>query len=129
MKRPSPVQFSSKFCIEVVSRAGRAIKHEYSEGLERHEIDDVDPAPSIFFKETKDLFYPNDDTMGKSPRTILVIRPPNIGKTVLTEKIVRDCTNKTDEFYCDKMAYIFYFRQFNGHVEKFTNISLKKFFS
>ena len=25
------------------------------------------------------------------------------------------------------MAYIFDFRQFNGHVEKFTNISLKKF--
>ena len=123
-KRPSPAQFSSKFCIEVVSRA---IKHEYSEGLERHEIDDVDPATSIVFKEIKDLFYPNDDTMGKYPRTILVIGPPNIGKTVLMGKIVRDCTNKTDEFYHDKMAYIFYFRQFNGHVEKFTNISLKKF--
>ncbi|CAB4032855.1 NACHT, LRR and PYD domains-containing 3-like, partial [Paramuricea clavata] len=58
---------------------------------------------------------------------ILVIGRPGIGKTVLTQKILRDwaeATNQINEYYCDKIAFSFKLRWFNNTLEK---ISLKTF--
>ena len=90
--------------------------HEFSKHMERHEIYDVYmkvPRDSICLEEIKDLFYPNKDTKWEFPRKILVIGRPGIGKTVLTEKIVRDWANDPDEFYHDKIAFYFKFRWFS----------------
>ena len=67
--------------------------HKFSKEMDRHEIFDVYtkvPESSIRLNEIKDLFYPNQDTKGTFPRTVLTIEGPGVGKTVLTEKIIRD---------------------------------------
>ncbi len=113
--------------IDVVIHTGRA-QHKISKEMERHEIFDVYtkiPESSIHLKEIKDLFYPNQDTKGILPRTILAVGRPGIGKTVLTEKIIRDWANGVDEIYCDKIAFILKFRWFN--FEELKNLSLKTF--
>ena len=89
--------------------------------MKRHEIYDVYmkiPDTSIQLKNIKDLFLPNQDTEGKDPKSILVIGRPGIGKTVLTEKILRDWANKVDTFYGDKIAFFFKLRWFNDNNEK-----------
>ena len=117
------------FYIKVVIHTERAL-HKFSKDMERHEIFDVYtkvPSKSISIKKIKDLFYPNEDTKGNFPRSILVIGRPGIGKTVLTEKILRDwaeATNQINEYYCDKIAFFFKLRWFNNTSE---NISLKTF--
>ena len=78
-------------------------------------------------KKIKDLFYPNEDTNGKYPRSILAIGRPGIGKTVLTEKIIRDWANGIDEYYSDKIAFFFKLRWFNDSVSELANVSLKTF--
>ncbi len=97
--------------------------------MERHEIFDVYmevPQTSIRLQEVKDLFYPNKDTNDNFPRTILAIGRPGIGKTVFTEKIMRDWANaRVDEFHCDKIAFYFKFRWFNSIELK--DITLKTF--
>ena len=113
--------------IDVVIQTGQA-PHKFSKGMTRHEIYDVYmevPKHSIRLKEIKDLFYPNKDTKGNSPRTILALGRPGIGKTVLTRKIMRDWANRIDAFYHGKIAFLFKFRWF--HFEKLQNITLKKF--
>ena len=76
------------FYIDVVIQTERA-KREFSAKVGRHEIYDVYaeiPPTAILLKKIKDLCYPNEDTNGKCPRSILAIGRPGIGKTVLTEK-------------------------------------------
>ena len=114
--------------IDVIIHTERA-PHKFSKKMERHEIFDVYtkvPESSIQLEEIKDLFYPNKDTKGKSPRTILAAGRPGIGKTVLTEKIIRDWANGIDEFYCDKIVFLYKFRWFNI-IEELQNLSLKTF--
>jgi hypothetical protein len=117
------------FYIKVVIHTERAL-HKFSKDMERHEIFDVYmkvPSESISLEKIKDLFYPNKDTKGNFPRSILVIGRPGIGKTILTEKILRDwaeATNQINKYYCEKIAFFFKLRWFNNTSE---NISLKTF--
>ncbi|CAB4008007.1 NACHT, LRR and PYD domains-containing 14-like [Paramuricea clavata] len=113
--------------IDVVIQTEQA-PHKFLKGMTRHEIYDVYmevPKHSICLKEIKDLFYPNEDTKGNSPRTILALGRPGIGKTVLTTKIMHDWANGVDEFYHDKITFLFKFRCFN--LSEFQNVTLKKF--
>jgi hypothetical protein len=118
------------FYIKVVIHTERA-PHKFSKDMERHEKFDVYmkvPSTSICLENIKDLFYPNKDTKDNFPRSILVIGRPGIGKTVLTEKILRDwaeATNQINEYYCDKIAFFFKLRWFNNNESE--NISLKTF--
>ncbi|CAB3980977.1 NACHT, LRR and PYD domains-containing 14-like [Paramuricea clavata] len=115
--------------IDVIIHTGRA-QHKFSKEMKRHEIYDVYmkvPSKSIRLEKISDLFYPNEDTKGKFPRSILAIGRPGIGKTVLTEKILRDWANKIDEYYSDKIVFFFKFRWFNKNMNKLTNIFLKTF--
>jgi hypothetical protein len=61
--------------IDVVIHTERA-QHKFPREMIRHEIYDVYmkvPETSIRLENIKDLFYPNDDTEGNFPRSILVI--------------------------------------------------------
>ena len=102
--------------------------HKFSKDMERHEIYDVYikvPEKATRLEKVKDLFYPNKDTKGKFPRNILVVGRPGIGKTVLTEKIMRDWASGVDEFYYDKIAFYLKFRWFNAKDMK--DMTLKSF--
>ena len=95
--------------------------------MERHEIYDVYMkvprySISLKLKDAKDLFYPNEDTDQQFPRNILVVGRPGIGKTVLTEKIMRSWANGIDEFYHEKIAFYLKFRWFNVTDIKDTNL-------
>ena len=112
---------------DVVIHTERA-KHEFYKNMKRHEMYDVYlevPTTSIRLEKITDVFYPNIDTKNKLPRTILAIGRPGIGKTVLTEKILRDWANEIDEYYCDKVVFIFKFRWFT--IEEFASNDLKTF--
>ena len=113
--------------IKLVIQTERA-PHEFSKRMERHEIYDVYmkvPSYSICLENIKDLFNSNKDTKGKCPRKILVIGRPGIGKTVLTEKIMRDWANGVDKFYHDKILFYFKFRWFN--MRDIKDMTLKTF--
>ncbi len=113
--------------IKLVINTERAM-HKFSKKMKRHEIFDVYmevPPNSIGLKEIVDLFYPNDDTKGKSPRKILAVGRPGIGKTVLTEKIMQDWANGIDEYYCGKYVFYFKFRWFN--LSELKDVTLKTF--
>ena len=102
-------------------------RHKFPRSMERHEIYDVYmkvPDTSIQLENIKDLFLPNQDTEDKHPKSILVIGRPGIGKTVLTEKILRDWANEVDTYYGDKIVFFFKLRSFNGNNEK---MNLKTF--
>ncbi len=113
--------------IDVVIQTEQA-QLNFSKGMSRHEIYDVYmkvPKHSIHLKEVEDLFYPNKDTKGNFPHTILALGRPGIGKTVLTRKIMCDWANGTDGFYHGKIAFFFKFRWF--HFKQLQNVTLKKF--
>ena len=115
------------FYIDVVIQTERA-KHDFSKAERRHEIYDVYmkvPEASIPIENIKDLFCPNKDTNNQFPRSILVIGRPGIGKTVLTEKLLREWASEVDKYYIDKIAFYFKFRWFS--MSKLENISLKTF--
>jgi hypothetical protein len=115
--------------IDVIIHTERA-QHNFPEEMKRHEIYDVYmrvPPTSICLERIDELFYPNRDTMGEFPRSILAIGRPGIGKTVLTEKILRDWADGIDEYYSDKIVFFFKFRWFNENINNLTNISLKTF--
>ena len=102
--------------------------HKFSKDMERHEIYDVYmevPEKATRLEEVKDLFYPNEDTKKKFPRNILVVGRPGIGKTVLTEKIMRDWASGVDAIYDDKIAFYLKFRWFNAKDMK--DMTLKTF--
>ena len=112
--------------IDVLIHTERA-KHKFPRSTRRHEIYDVYmevPDTSIQLENIKDLFLPNQDTENKHPKSILVIGRPGIGKTVLTEKILRDWANQVDTYYGDKIVFFFKLRWFNGNNEK---MNLKTF--
>jgi hypothetical protein len=103
-------------------------QHEFSKDMNRHEIYDVYvEEPSKRLGNIKDLFYPDEDTKGEFPRSILVTGRPGIGKSILTEKILSDWANGIDEYYSDKIVFLFKFRWFNENSNKLSNISLKTF--
>ena len=113
---------------DVIIHTGRA-QHQFLKEMDRHEIFDVYkkvPESSIRLEKIKDLFYPNEDTKGNSPRSILAVGRPGIGKTVLTEKVIRDWANGIDEFYRDKIVFSYKFRWFNI-IDELQNLSLKTF--
>ena len=102
--------------------------HKFSQHMDRHEIYDVYmkvPRDSICLEDIKDLFYPHKDTKWEFPRNILVVGRPGIGKTVLTEKIMREWCDGVDEFYHDKIAFYLKFRWFNSKNMK--DMTLKTF--
>ena len=114
---------------DVVIHTGRA-QYRFFKQMKRHEIYDIYmkvPPESICLKEIRDLFYPNEDTKGEFPRSILAIGRPGIGKTVLAQKILRDWANGIDKYYSDRIVFFFKFRWFNENINKLTNISLKTF--
>ncbi len=113
--------------IEVVIQTGQA-SPKFEKPIQRHEMYDVYmkvPAHSICLEEIKDLFYPEKDTDGKFPQTILALGRPGIGKTVLSRKIRCDWAKEDVEFYHGKIAFFFKFRWFG--FEKLQNVTLKKF--
>ena len=113
--------------IQFIIQTGQA-PLKFVKGTDRHEVYDVYtkvPEHSICLKEIKDLFYSNNDTKNKSPKTILALGRPGIGKTVLTRKIMRDWANGIDGFYHGKIAFFFKFRWF--HFKQLQNVTLKKF--
>ncbi|CAB4036240.1 NACHT, LRR and PYD domains-containing 14-like, partial [Paramuricea clavata] len=113
--------------VDVVIHTER-VAHKFSKHMQRHEIFDVYmevPQHSIRLKEVKDLFYPNEDTKGKSPRKILAVGRPGIGKTILTEKVMRDWANGVDKFYRRKIVFYFKFRWFDSN--ELEDLSLKAF--
>ena len=113
--------------IEVVIETGQA-SPKFEKPIQRHENYDVYmtvPEHSICLKEIKDLFYPEKDTDGKFPQTILALGRPGIGKTVLTRKIRCDWAKGDVEFYHGKIAFFIKFRWFG--LEELQNVTLKKF--
>ena len=102
--------------------------HKFSNDMERHEIYDVYmkvPEKAERLEKVKDLFYPNKDTKQNEPRKILVVGRPGIGKTVLTEKIMRDWASGVDAIYYDKIAFYLQFRWFNEKDKE--DMTLKTF--
>ena len=116
--------------VDVIIHTGRA-RYKFSkfpEKMKKHEMYDVFnevPPTSLRLEKIRDLFRANEDTKGIIPSRILVIGRPGIGKTVLTEKIIRDWANGIDELICDKIPLIFKFRWFK--LEELTNLPLKTF--
>ena len=122
----SDVNFGSDMFIELVIQTGR-VSNKFRKNMGRHEIYDVYmtfPEDSIRFKKIEDLFQPNQDTKNQSPRTILVVGRPGIGKTVLTEKIMYDWA-KGDAFFKDKLVFLAKFRCFT--FDEYQKLTLKEF--
>ena len=116
--------------IDVVIYTARAVGEFFEIIGDRHEIYNaytkIPPAATLL-ESIKDIFYPNEDTNGEYPCSILAIGRPGIGKTVLTEKIIRDWANGIDEYYTDKIAFFFKFSWFNDNATKLASISLETF--
>ena len=106
--------------IDVVIQTEQA-RLKFSKGMSRHEIYDVYmkvPEHSICLEQVTDLFYPNKDTKGNLPHSVLALGRPGIGKTVLTRKIMHDWANGIDGFYHGKIPF---------HFEQLPNVTLKEF--
>ena len=127
LKEQKPGSVPDESYINLVIQTERA-PHNFSNDMKRHEIYDVYtevPHDSVRLKKVKNLFYPNKDTKKKRPRKILVVGRPGIGKTILTEKILRDWANKLDKFYLNKISFYFKFRWFS--MNDMNQITLKTF--
>ena len=110
------------FYVDIVFQPGRA-RDELSKDRKREKVDDI-PTSTCSIKE---LFQPNEDTAKDDTSSILVVGRPGIGKTVLTEKILRDWANETDDHYRDKVACIVKIRNFNAGIQMSSDVSLKEF--
>ena len=122
----SGVNFGSDMFIELVIQTGRA-SNKFRENMKRHEIYDVYmtfPKDSLRLEKIEDLFQSNQDTKNQSPRTILMVGRPGIGKTVLTEKIRYDWA-KEDAFFKDKLVFLSKFRCFT--FDEYQKLTLKEF--
>ena len=84
------------------------------------------PDNSIRLEKIEDLFQPNEDTKNQSPRTILVVGRPGIGKTVLTKKVMYDWAKGDVDFYHGKIVFLFKFRYFS--FDPCQKLTLKEFF-
>ena len=127
LKEQKPGSVPDESYINLVIQTERA-PHNFSNDMERPEIYDVYtkvPHDSIRLKKVKDLFYPKRDTRNKRPGKILVVGRPGIGKTILTEKILRDWANELDKFYRKKISFYFKFRWFS--MNDMNQITLKTF--
>ena len=103
-------------------------EQKFSEHMQRHEIYDVYmkvPPSSVQLQNVKDIFYPNEDTKGHFPKTILAMGRPGIGKTVLTEKIMHDWASGVDDYYNEKIVFYYKFFWFND--QEMNDITLKTF--
>ena len=110
------------FYVDIVFQPGRA-RDELSKDRKREKVDDI-PISTCSIKE---LFQPNEDTAKDDTSSILVVGRPGIGKTVLTEKILHDWANETDDHYRDKVACIVKIRSFNAGIQMSSDVSLKEF--
>ena len=113
--------------IDLVIQTGRAL-HKFREDMERHEIYDVYkkfPQNSIPLEKIEDLFQLNKDTNYHSPRTILAVGRPGIGKTVLTKKIMYDWAKGDADFYHGKIVFLLKFRYFS--FNQYKKLTLKQF--
>ena len=122
----SGVNFGSDMFIELVIQTGR-VSNKFQKNMRRHEIYDVYmkfPDNSTRLEKIEDLFQPNKDTKNQSPRTILVVGRPGIGKTVLTEKIMYDWA-KEDAFFKNKLIFSSKFRCFT--FDEYQKLTLKEF--
>ncbi|XP_028392182.1 transcription factor SPT20 homolog [Dendronephthya gigantea] len=76
---------------------------------DRHEIDDIqlEKPPSSKVLESTAEFFQAEKAGKKPPRTVLVVGRPGIGKTLLTEKILRllgwQESRQHDEFWYEKI--------------------------
>ena len=102
--------------VDVIIHSGR-VAHEFTKNMERHEIYETylkPPQGSIRINNIKGLFIANKDNHEETPRTILVVGRPGIGKTSLCRKIMLDwATAETAEFYSEKIIFFLKFRWFN----------------
>ena len=122
----SGVNFGSDMFIELVIQTGR-VSNKFQKNMRRHEIYDVYmkfPEDSTRLEKIEDLFQPNKDTKNQSPRTILVVGRPGIGKTVFTEKIMYDWA-KEDAFFKNKLIFSSKFRCFT--FDEYQKLTLKEF--
>lgn len=60
----------------------------------------------IPIQNIKELFLPNEDIAGKTPRTILLFDAHSPKMTTLGSKITRDWANEVDEFYAGKVVIL-----------------------
>ena len=96
--------------------------------MPRHEIYDAYtkfPENSIRLEKIEDLFQHNKDTKNQSPRTILAVGRPGIGKTVLTKKIMYDWAKGDVDFYHGKIVFLLKFRYFS--FDQYEKLTLKEF--
>ena len=111
--------------VDVIIHGGR-VAHKFTKNIERHEVYEAylkPPQGSIRINNTKGLFIANKDTNGKTPKTILVVGRPGIGKTSLCSKIMLDwATAETDEFYSGKIIFTLKFRWFNRQKDGEMNL-------
>ena len=124
--RDTAVNFESDMFIELVIQTGR-VSNKFQKNMRRHEIYDVYmkfPDNSTRLEKIEDLFQPNKDTKNQSPRTILMVGRPGIGKTVLTEKIRYDWA-KEDAFFKNRLIFLSKFRCFT--FDEYQKLTLKEF--
>ena len=113
--------------IDVVIQAERT-PSGFPEQVGKEDVLEVDtkfPPNSVRLENVKDLFYPNQDTKGEIPLSILVIGRPGIGKSSLAEKVIADWASETDEYYRGKIVFLFKFSLFEG--KEWENLTLKQF--
>ena len=104
------------------------VKLRFSKNMERQDIFNVFmkvPPDSVCLEDVKDLFHPGQDTKGNVPLRILAVGRPGIGKTVLTDKIMRDWASRINEVYYGKIAIVFKLKWFNSNEMK--HVDLKTF--
>ena len=99
--------------VDVLIHTGTRDK-KLEDWIEQREIPKTDlKTPDLI--EQLSLFEASEDT--KSPRNVLIVGGPGIGKSVQCEKLLQDVTNKEELLTADnkrfKYSYLFQFKSFN----------------